>query len=523
MDNFPLTPSLTPEIFQSLVEHVNAVFWVRSADGKEQLYVSPFFEKVWGVSLDELIINQTAFIDTVHEEDKSKVLRAFEKLASNGLAENYNLTYKIIRADGELRLIHDRGFSISDENGELLYKAGFAEDITDQKDIEQKLILGEEKYRLAIEATRDGIWDWDIDSGIVEYTNSWLKILDISKVSNELSLWESRIHPDDKPTVMDSLQKHLEGKNSNWTKEHRLKIGNNQWKWVLGRGEVIKRDENGRPLRMIGTMTDISRQKQLEYQLETEKNLLEKKVSARTAELLLAKESAETANKEKSRFLANMSHELRTPMHAIHSFTKLALKRNLDEKAHHFLENIDVSTTRLTNLLNDLLDLSKLESGKMELNPNANDIANIIHYVVESLEGLLKDKNLLLDLSDVTNITIQVDSLLITQVITNLMSNAIKFSPQGGVIKLTSKIINDYVQIIVDDEGVGVPKGEQEMIFDSFVQSTKTVKKSGGTGLGLPICKEIIDLHKGEIWVESPPEGKTKGSRFIVNLPNNTN
>lgn len=248
---------------------------------------------------------------------------------------------------------------------------------------------------------------------------------------------------------------------------------------------------------------------------------LVRQIDERTRDLVLAKEKAEAANKEKSRFLANMSHELRTPMHAIHSFTRLTLKRDLDDKARHFLENIDASTDRLTRLLNDLLDLSKLESGKMELDPQNYNVKELIDNTVNSLGSLIKEHRLELDTTGLEDVNAKIDVNLIAQVITNLLSNAIKFSPDAGKIKLVSYIDGEVFKFSIEDEGLGVPPEEHEAIFDSFVQSSKTRSKSGGTGLGLPISKEIVELHDGKIWVKSPPENKSKGSVFTFEIPLN--
>ena len=394
-------------------------------------------------------------------------------------------------------------------------------DITETKKLEENLKLSEEKYRLAMQATTDGLWDWDVFTGHVYYSPAWNKILGLDINGNSYSDWEDRIHPEDKEAVLDSLKKHLEGKTSRWRKEHRLKNNADEWLWVLGRGEVVQRDENGAPLRMLGTMKNINARKQLENELIENKNSLEKIVKQRTIELDHAKEKAEKSNREKSRFLANMSHELRTPMHAIHSFTRLALKRETDEKNKRFLQNIDISAERLTTLLNDLLDLSKLESGKTELNLKESNLANLVQHTVQTLGGLINDHELIIDTSELASFNAFIDEKLITQVLINLLSNAIKFTPNNRTIKLKSIVLGQYFQISVEDEGIGVPEAELEKIFDSFVQSSKTMVDSGGTGLGLPITKEIIELHQGRIWVESPPEGKSRGSRFTFELPIN--
>ena len=255
--------------------------------------------------------------------------------------------------------------------------------------------------------------------------------------------------------------------------------------------------------------------------LEENETKLNQLVEEKTHHLKLAKEEAEIANKEKSRFLANMSHELRTPMHAILSFASLGLKRTEEQKAFGYFDKIHVSGKRLTKLLDDLLDLSKLESGKLEPDFENNDIGIVMLECIESVESLLNEKNISINFNYETEIIGFFDEKLITQVIINLLSNAIKFSPEDTRVNVIIRIDKNEQTIIVSvtDEGVGIPKNEIIDIFDQFVQSTVTRTGSGGTGLGLPISKEIIHLHHGKIWAESPPEGKNSGSSFIFQIP----
>jgi len=250
---------------------------------------------------------------------------------------------------------------------------------------------------------------------------------------------------------------------------------------------------------------------------------LEKQVALRTQQFEEAKNTAELANQEKSRFLANMSHELRTPMHAILSFSNLGLKRANDEKVKGYLEKIHISGKRLTALLDNLLDLSKLEAGKVAPEFKENNLTSTVLKSIEEVSSLLADKNISIKMDQQNSLIGYFDNKLITQVMVNILSNAIKFSSNGSTIEIVfhnnSPQTEDILSLSIIDEGVGIPSDELEDVFDSFVQSSKTRSEGGGTGLGLPISKEIIELHHGKIWVESPPKNRHKGTAVIFVIP----
>ena len=262
-------------------------------------------------------------------------------------------------------------------------------------------------------------------------------------------------------------------------------------------------------------------------ELELYKNDLERIVEERTFELIEAKEFAERMSMMQAEFLSNMSHELRTPLHAILNYAKITAKKVGDASSEEILQfqrNIVTSGERLMNLVNELLDLSHLESGKAEFKIKENDIVRIVENSINELNSLIEAKNIEIKFVDnLQNKVAHFDSGKITQVIINLLSNAIKFSPQNSVIKIfvsnhneDRKISGQVMEINIRDEGVGIPENELESIFDKFIQSTKTNKGSGGTGLGLAICKEIIEMHDGAIYASNNDD---KGACFTVILP----
>ncbi len=244
--------------------------------------------------------------------------------------------------------------------------------------------------------------------------------------------------------------------------------------------------------------------------------------------LIAQKEKVEQAAKAKSEFLSNMSHELRTPMHAILSYAKLGFSSDATNGAatyQKYFRNIHASGSRLLGLLNDLLDLAKLESGKMDFKKSPGDFADVIEQSQIELSPLLKDKNLTLTTEITANSTASVfDKQRMIQVVINLISNSIKFSPAGSGISVgvCDARMPDGSQALccsAGDEGPGIPKIELEAVFDKFIQSSKTKSGAGGSGLGLSICREILKAHGGKIWAENR---EPTGAVFSFLIPHTT-
>jgi signal transduction histidine kinase len=279
--------------------------------------------------------------------------------------------------------------------------------------------------------------------------------------------------------------------------------------------------------------SEVAERLRAEEDLRRHRDHLKEMVEERTAEYLRAKEGAEAANLAKSEFLANMSHELRTPMHAILSFSELGCARvgsALPDKLKHYFTSIHGSGKRLTRLIDDLLDLSKLEAGKMVFEPRTTNLATIVGDLRRELSPLLAERALRIEFDAPRCDTgLVADELRLGQVLRNLLSNAIKFSPREATISVAIDTAEmppgptarggpgvPCLRLSVADRGVGIPADELDVVFDKFVQSSKTRSGAGGTGLGLAICREIVQMHAGSIRAFQREGG---GALFEVLLP----
>lgn len=303
--------------------------------------------------------------------------------------------------------------------------------------------------------------------------------------------------------------------------------------WIVINSEP-QFDETGDFIGYRGTAREITDRKRAEAELRHHTEHLQELVAERTAGLESAKDAAEQAYRAKSEFLANMSHELRTPLHAILSFARLGVGRSADPalgKLNGYFNNILLAGERLLGLVTDLLDLAKIEAGRMSMNRSDGDLVGLARSVAEEFSAMAEERGI----SVVAPLAgerapIMIDSVRMGQVLRNLVSNALKFSPKGARIDIVvaaadmpagRRVADRDVRVPawslkVMDTGIGIPENELSVVFDKFVQSSKTNTGAGGTGLGLAICREIVEAHRGTIEAANRPGG---GAVFEILLP----
>ncbi len=364
---------------------------------------------------------------------------------------------------------------------------------------ERALRLSEERMNLALNGMSDGLWDWNIATQEIYYSPRFMALTGHTayELPYAIETFTTLVHPDDLSRVHDAIRRHFKDR-SPYRIEYRLKHKYGHYVWCEARGQA-QWNEHGSATRMTGFTMDVS-----EHKL-AEQHLLE------------ARTDAERATKLKSEFLANMSHELRTPMNGVIGMSQLLLSGNLNPNDHSYAETILQSAENLLYLLNDILDLSKIEAGKIELEHIPFDLYTLCDDVCDIMTPKTGEKQLelLLHYSTDTKRYVYGDPGRVRQILLNLITNAIKFTDEGSIeIHFTSKIIdNTYVQFTceVRDSGIGIPADKQDYIFNKFSQADETTtRKFGGTGLGLAICKDLTHMMGGEIGVKSTlGEGST--------------
>ena len=357
-------------------------------------------------------------------------------------------------------------------------------------------------------STNVGTWEWNIQTSDVVINEQFAKLIGYSAAELEptnLNTWKDNTHPDDLKQAEELISNTFNRKIDHYEIEFRMIHKDGHYVWILSKGNVVEWDEDGIPVRMAGTHADVSHRKQLDNELQK------------------AKKIAEEANIAKSEFLATMSHELRTPMTGIRGVLDLLRenKKNTGEE-NELLNDLDICSRSLMSLLDDILDLSKIEAGQLELDVDAWEPAKIIENTVSLYRpnALKKGLSITTNAQKFSNYWCKTDDIRLRQILSNLVSNAIKFTKEGGVdvhMQIDMAEEEDRLIIAVKDSGIGIPKEKQDIIFNRFAQADQSTNREfGGTGLGLAIALELTTMMGGSLDVKSKVG---KGTTITLSLP----
>ena len=473
-------------------------------------YVNPRFFEVTGYSAAE-VVGQNPRILGSGLTTKETYAELWGKLSS-GQPWKGELLNK--RKNGELYWEETQVAPVKDPAGVVTHFVAVKTDITKRKQLEEA--REEVLSRLNKIASRvpGVVFQYRLrpdGSSCFPFASEAIRVIyrvSPEEVREDAAKVLANVHPDDMGGIATSIQKSAQDLTP-WRHEYRVKFDDGTVRWLFG-NSLPQREADGGTL-WHGFITDITEHKQAEAELDEHRHHLEELVQVRTMALSIAKEAAESANRAKSTFLANMSHELRTPMNGIMGMTSLAQRRATDPKLLEVLGKVMQSSQRLLEIINNILDISKIEAEQMILDP----VDFTLNRVIEELNTLTsfdtKNSGLSLTISispDLGRRHLRGDALRLSQVLLNLTGNAIKFTTSGSVKVCVNLVKENPMGVVVRfevlDTGIGIPKEIQDRIFNPFEQADgSTTRNFGGTGLGLAICKQLVQVMGGEIGVES--------------------
>ena len=397
--------------------------------------------------------------------------------------------------------------AIRDATGRISGVALIARDITDRRRAEEALRVSEERFRLATAAVNGLIYDWDPATGRVQRSQGLLSLVGYwpEEVEGELDWWRRRVHPDDLERTERAIMSAVESDASSFSAEHRVRHRDGSWVHVWDKGLIV-RDAAGKAVRVVGSAIDVSERQRAQEALEKAHRELQEALEA------------------KDRFLATLSHELRTPLTPVLAVVSgLAADSRLAPFAGE-LAMIQRNVELEARLIDDLLDLTRISRGKLELRRSGIDARRVIEHALATIGPELAARDLRLDVQlTAEKHRVWADAPRLTQVLWNLLSNAVKFTPPGGAVTVESRLESGEAgrrELVVEvrDTGIGIEPDVLPRIFDAFEQTDRRItRRFGGLGLGLAVSRAIVELHGGRLTAAS--EGQDRGATFTLHLP----
>jgi PAS domain S-box-containing protein len=524
---------VSEEKFRQLAENVREVFWIKDAGREEFFYVSPAYERIWERSCASIYQDPLSRLEAIHPEDRQRSSSIFKRQMQG---ETIDSEYRILTPGGQEKWVSDRAFPIRNADGVLIRLVGIVEDITERKHYEAEILRAgdeaeEANRRLSFQNTTlenersflraflDNIPDLmyvkDTDCRFIVANSALAQLVDARNPAELIGKSDFDFFPPEmaKAFYEDEQNVIRSGRPLVDREESVSRTKTDKIRYALTT-KVPLFDSQGFLTGIAGIGRDITERKLAEEALR-ESNCQLQEATDRANELAL---KAGAANEAKSRFLANMSHEIRTPMNGVIGMNQLLLETNLTAQQRRFVEVAQSSGRALLALIDNILDLSKIEAGKIVLENRSFDLHRTVEEVVEILRVQAGAKGLHIDaqVSSKIPLTLRGDALRLRQVLTNLAANAIKFTERGA-ITLEAELVSlnqgaAMLRFTVTDSGIGITEEQIGNLFTPFVQAdASTTRKYGGTGLGLAISKQIVERMGGSIGVNRRDE---QGSVF---------
>lgn len=446
----------------------------------------------------------TGWIEAMHPDDRNSTIGSWKAYVA-GQSERYEIDCRVIRADGSITWVKSQTEGDFDDSGVFIGCVGTLTDVTDLKMTQLALAASEQRFSLAMEGSNDGLWDWDLVTNRVYYSPRWFEILgyESGELPSTPETWETLLHPEDRPQVEAFHQRCLASTQKSNEVEFRFRHKTGHDVDILARGFAV-RGENGEPVRLIGTHSDNSARKAAEK------------------DAVAAREKAEMASRAKSEFLSSMSHELRTPMNAILGYAQLLevdQSGRLGEDQKSFVAEIMRSGFHMLELINDVLNLAKIEENDVPLDLQDQGPGTVISACLSMIEAVAEQS----DIAIINRVPgeglplIRIDTLRFRQALLNLLSNGIKYNrPQGELIVDCGGGVDGLFRIRVSDTGEGIENGLQDRVFEPFDRLGAENSSTPGTGIGLSVSKQLIESMGGVIGFESTVG---VGTTFWIDVP----
>jgi PAS domain S-box-containing protein len=456
---------------------------------------TPQLEESFGLAPGTFEGNYEGWRKRVHPDDVGLVTDHFARLMARR-ERHFKHEYRILHASGEVRWSSDQGEFSYNEAGQAVRIVGVAIDTTERKRLEEQRRRDQERLNLALEGGNLGFWDWNIVTGEVQFGGSWASMLgyEFDEIDPHVRAWEKLIHPDDKAEVEQKLARHLAGETAVYEAEHRLRTKAGQWIWILDRGRVVERDADGKATRAVGIHADINQQRMIRERLNSEA-------------------------KRKDEFIATLAHELRNPLAPLRTGLEILKRDPAGRPATQAREMMNRQLSHMVRLIEDLLDVSRISLGKLELRVERITLQSVIESALEHSRPAIDaaKHELVLRLPE-EEVFLMGDLARLSQVVANLLVNAAKYTPPAGTITIEAEVNAAQASICVRDTGIGIPAEKLSEIFEMFSQVSSPLDRTqGGLGIGLALVRRLVQMHGGSVHAES--QGPGRGSSFTVSLP----